>query len=463
MSFFLRLRPSQEAKSSPPVNFDILPSPPECPLDSWYLQPHDRETLQRRVMPYMAVSLQKSYQLQTVRRQHTWAGEMIQAYIGRGPPARCDPAWFHQTVTAFWTDPTTLVKHLLELTRIWFFILLRYTYRKHFSWGRDLSRSNLDERDFCAEYSYDYSSALSEDEISRLTRQKNKYGATYYRKSYKDTEKRIEWRTFCERVRSFCQLIGLHTSSKNPERNIQDLHSSLTSIILCHQIQITSAQHTAVLHKLGKRVRKMDERMASGAVHNQGVVRNLERELQDMTRAIEELEQKFPQADEVLRKDVEITELKALRVAHENSLRGIDQDLKEIRNDFDRVHTQAETCLTADKLVLCRWLLEHLPTNNVTQDRLGYYWRQFWTIQWEQCKKKKRASHPLWGLVGDEKFYSVGKALYGTLSDRLHKYGHQRGENLSPYTQRVVDVIGPVHYDVDGKIDLEAERRRWTD
>jgi hypothetical protein len=59
------------------------------------------------------------------------------------------------------------------------------------------------------------------------------------------------------------------------------------------------------------------------------------------------------------------------------------------------------------------------------------------------------------------KYNRIGKGLYGTLSSFLHEYGRLRIDPLNPDVQKVVDTIIPVHYNSNGHIDIEAERRRW--
>ncbi|KAH6522573.1 hypothetical protein HBI07_215350 [Parastagonospora nodorum] len=136
------------------------------------------------------------------------------------------------------------------------------------------------------------------------------------------------------------------------------------------------------------------------------------------------------------------------------------RQIEELRTDLDRTHALREGEVSAESLIICRWLLEYLPATRMSPGTLGLRWKQFWQEQWIQCAKKSE-SHPLKALSGDEKYNKVGKNLYSTLSDRLHKYGHQQGEVLDQKVQRVVNVIRPVHYNSDGKVDLEAERKRW--
>jgi hypothetical protein len=119
-------------------------------------------------------------------------------------------------------------------------------------------------------------------------------------------------------------------------------------------------------------------------------------------------------------------------------------------------------CRRVELLVACRWLLEHLPAPNSKQQGFGNRWRLFWQSQWKQYKQDvSRDDHPLRALVCDEKYNRVGRGLYGTLSSFLHEYGRLRIDPLNPDVQKVVDTISSVHYNSNGQIDIEAERRRW--
>lgn len=68
---------------------------------------------------------------------------------------------------------------------------------------------------------------------------------------------------------------------------------------------------------------------------------------------------------------------------------------------------------------------------------------------------------PLRTLKDDERYNRVGQNLYGTLSNMLHGYGHLRNVPLHPDVQTMVKTIGPIHFNKDEQIDIEAERRRW--
>jgi hypothetical protein len=143
------------------------------------------------------------------------------------------------------------------------------------------------------------------------------------------------------------------------------------------------------------------------------------------------------------------------------SIAVLTERIERDRMKFD-THALKYASLTLDDLVACRWLLENLPVTGGTQKGFGIQWRSFWQLQWNQYDDSvKSGKHPLWTLKGDERYNRVGKNLYGTLSSVLHGYGHLRNVPLHPDVQKMVKIIGPVHYNKHKEIDIEAERKRW--
>lgn len=485
MHFPLRLCPNPAKKviPSPRTYPEVLSEKSHQPLGFWYIQPHDRETFIEYIMPYMAGSLRKKHLLQTVVERHTWATELVKSE--HAELAGHDSVCFRQTTTVFWKDPAAMAMDLLQLTRSWFFMLLRYTYRRRIFDGRETSLGHLDLQHLCNDPDGYYISGLTEDAIYRLTCLQNKYGASYYRRSYKDATQRLGWTSFCERIQSFCQSIGLHTISNDPEKNLQELRHNLTAIMMHRKFTYISGQlakNTVLIRIAREDVKKLDERVSSGAMHDDEIIEEMKRDIEELDRQSKELQLTAWLRDEPRLWDVKMSaELDKFRTTNEKRLkklscnvqqsditskqliRSLESRLDKLRNELGRVHTHEEKHANADALDVCRWLLENLPAGNTRMYGFGCCWRQFWDKQWNQCTKKtKRDSHPLWEVISDEKYNSVGRHLYSTLSNRLHEYGHQRGEKLHPDAQRVVDAIRPVHYDKDGKINLAAERKRWT-
>jgi predicted nucleotidyltransferase len=228
-------------------------------------------------------------------------------------------------------------------------------------------------------------------------------------------------------------------------------------------------------------VKRLDKRVTSGAVHEIDVIEKTRQELQEMNQQMKELRLTSLAPDRSQQgHDNLLVTMEKSQVAIEDEFEGLFRDIRESHETAKRLnellqkgadqpqhrmpcsHAQKEDLITAEGLVLCRWLLEHLPATTARHGMLSHHWKQFWNSQWKQGKETKRGeSHPLWGLIGEERYNRVGKALYSTLSSRIHGYGQFRGERLPPDVQRVVDKIKPIHFRKDGKINLEAERLRW--
>lgn len=226
---------------------------------------------------------------------------------------------------------------------------------------------------------------------------------------------------------------------------------------------------------------KQEEQIISSAMHHSNAMEETQKEIQDLKRQCDEFGQSSPLLLESQQKHTELlAQLEKSRTTYELRLKDLERDIKQSNQvikqlsqsvdskfrDLNRpnnIITQRKDCITAEVLIICRWLLEHLPTTNLKQNQLGQTWQRFWDIQWAQCKGKlKPTSHPVQCLIGDIKYNKIGKCLYSTLSDRLHKYGLQKNDKLHPDVEKVIRAIGPVHYDNSGRVDLVAERKRWA-
>jgi hypothetical protein len=84
---------------------------------------------------YMASSLNDEYMLGTVMNRHSWTEESVKSKPA-GTDRDGDSSSFRQTTAAFRTNPMSIFLDLLDLTRLWFLLLLRYAHRKRFSEGR---------------------------------------------------------------------------------------------------------------------------------------------------------------------------------------------------------------------------------------------------------------------------------------------------------------------------------------
>jgi hypothetical protein len=484
MEVFSILRSTLAEKAPPPAQTfpDDLAEKCDQHLSFWYIRHHDRKTLTNHIIPYMAGSLGKNDLPQNVMDRHSWVKELIKSELTDA--VADNSTCFLQITAAFWENPRATAADLLRLSRFWFFILLRYTYRKRFFEGREISRSNFDIKDIYSNRNAYYTSEFDEDAIYRLTRLQNKYGASYYRGCYKDAKQRLGWTSFCVRIRVFCQSVGLYLSSNNPEKNLWELRHNLTAIMIHRKLSCFNSrlvQNTGLVHNTRKYVKKVDERMASSAMHEQTMIEDMKQKVQELSLQIEELRLTPIVRNEARCMDLEdSTEIVTLRTAYEKKLEGLGSNIhqndetskqlikslqsgiKELRSEFDHFKAREEESFTADALIVCRWLLEHLPLANLKEDWIGLRWKRFWEGQWDRCKKAERESHPLWKLSRDGRYNGIGKNLYGTLSKRIHGYGHQRSDRLPPDVQLVVDAIKPVHYHDNGKINLKAERARWT-
>jgi hypothetical protein len=478
MRLSLNPRPTPTKEATPPP-YDVPFEKPDKPLEFWYIKPHDRKTLIESIMPYMAKQLPKKYLLQTVLDRQTWAGELLRPEFTEA--VGHDLVRLHETTAAFWTDPTTMIAELLRLTRLWFFTLLRYTYRTHFIEGHTLSRSDLGVLELCTSHNHHYNSELTEHAIHRLASVPNKYGASFYRNSYKDAKQCVDWISFCAKIRALCRSFGLYTLSENPEKNLQDLRHNITPITMhrkwlqiCSQLNI----NTVMVRNTKRDVEDLDERISTGTVHVLDVVEETRRVIPTLQSQLDELRLLYPLLDELRQQVMEFpAELKRCRMESDKEskhlcssieesillskslIASLREEVNSLRNGLNTPNSER---LTAEALLICRWLLEHLPAAELKREGFGYRWRQFWQSQWSQCEQNmKHQSHPLWELVRDAKYNKVGKNLYGTLSNGIHGYGKRQGDRLHPDVQRVLDAIKPVHYSADDRIDLEAERKRW--
>jgi hypothetical protein len=482
-------------------------------LDFWHIDPHDRGALVDYIMPCMARSLNDEYMLGVFMNRHPWTEEFVKSE-STDTDRDGDSGNFGQTTTSFWTDPTSTTSHLLHLTRLWFFLLLRYTYRTRVSERRESSRSVVDVEALCDLQSACYSK-LDEEAIYRLTSLQNKYGASFYRESHKDTRRRLGWTTFCARVKAFCESVGLQTASRCPEQNLRDLRSNLTAMLMDRKWTSQLGKTIFQMADTKRELKNLIEIVQSNTVYNVQRAKETGRTIEDMNLRIDTLHQEQRdwnaqafaetaicstahegglrelalQDAKTSKKPIEALPpepakpavslppepkkpavslppepkkpIKSLPPEPKKPIKSLPPEPKKVRVDSVCSLPLPAGNITIETLVLCRWLLEHLPT--VSTPILGMRWKQFWQTHWAQCANKpKHKDHPLRQLISEKKYNTVGKNLYSTLSDRLHNYGQRVGEDLQPDVRRVMDAIGPVHFDGSGKIDLAAERKRWV-
>jgi hypothetical protein len=211
----------------------------------------------------MAARIPRRYLLQTLLEKHTWLSEILL-------PARMQkegvrPDFLQQTTASFWKSPRRTIEKLVKLTRTWFVTLLRYTYRTRFFDGSTTCRSDLDVPDIQSYEAQRYISELTESEVHRLVCVSNKYGATFYRSSYKCVKQCPAWTRFCDRIQTFCDSMGLFASPKDPEQSLEELQNNLSSLVLQQEWLRTAAHldETAVLARgTARYVKEINGRVA---------------------------------------------------------------------------------------------------------------------------------------------------------------------------------------------------------
>ncbi|KAF2652915.1 hypothetical protein K491DRAFT_760023 [Lophiostoma macrostomum CBS 122681] len=432
MLFPFRLRPSPTKEKSPPP--PPRPRPRDLPLIFWQIERHDRRDLITRIMPYMAEVLPSKDTVQAVLKKYPWVSAFIASEAAS--TATDDDATFSVVRKLFWEESRRTTETLLDVTRLWFFTLIRYTYRVRFLDGRRASRIPLTLETLYPNLDSDYGSELTEDDVYTLTRLPNRYGASLYRSVYKAARKRTAWKHFSRRILQFCISVGLDPSSRDPEIALQELRRSLSSGKLHHNV----ARKAERLIPTSSTLREPEPSSRS------------ETEITSLSSDLHVENQDDKEEDQSSPVDVEQI-MESLRTEY-------DGQLDELRDRLCHLTSREQLYAGGESLLACRWLLEHLPPKS-TYGEGGYRWKRYWQKEWEKCTGKSLENHPLSELINEEKYNRIGENLYRTLSNRLHQYGARRGEKLDTDVQKVVDAIKPIHYQADGSIDLKAERQRW--
>ncbi|CAI9630898.1 unnamed protein product [Alternaria burnsii] len=432
-------------------------------------------------MPYMATRIRRRYLIQTLLEKHTWLCEVL---FPAPMPEVSVRSNLQQTMAVFWKSPTQTITKLVKLTRMWFFTLLRYTYRMRFFDGNTSYRSDLYEPNIQFYENRRYISEMTEREVCRLVCIPEEYGATFYRSCYKSAKRCPAWTKFCAGIQTFCKSVGLLTSLKDPEQCLNTLLDNVSSLVL-QQRWLQTASHldeTAILARSTERqVKELEKRVISAQLMNLNFTDDTKQQVEDLALECNELRSTVATLSCSQRCDANLSlELQRQRKSWEKELQCLRNRIEE--NETMNAHcvmTMAEqiekSCINighpttassgthnVELLVACRWLLERLPAFDSKQQGFGNRWRLFWQGQWKQYKHNtSRDDHPLRTLVCDEKYNKIGKGLYRTLSSFLHEYGRLRIDPLDPDVQKVMDVISPIHYDSNGRIDIKAERKRW--
>jgi hypothetical protein len=578
LSKFRRRSPEKQPEkqpTSPPLPrtpSTIVPRKP-CPhLSYWKIKSHDREDLIERITPYMACSLRKEQLLESIMEKKPWVQELIRPELAEKDALDDGSMQFREMSVAFWKGPEGMVGEMLDVARCYFYMLLRYTYRTRYWDGREKSLLGLELRDLGDD---DFVSRLTEDEIYKLTRLPNRYGATYYRDSYNDTKQRLGWIRFCTKVVSFCQSVGLRILSDNVEHILEDLRRGLPRIISDQKLE-NVARHSHrnfnMARKTDKNLQKLSQQVTSSAAHSTRIMGELQEEMGDMSQRIDEVAamsnttdvKKLRQDIKTLKKDVKRldsqtpsglapSEVLAIEVEQEvhdvqhrmnhlerpSSPANLKQEIEFARRELDELSTistspsqhpeskdeqpttsphentndEVERILAEEKAVYeqriltlqtelshlrlkdtldsCRELMEKLlpdwpvspapisSSNSPTKSKspfkpkpkgtwkprgneYGKRWRElFFAPEWKRCKAERPAGHPLLPLVDEQKYYSIGEQLYGTLSERFHNHQDYRDKGLSDEVLRVVFAVLPRDWEEVRRWDLGTEKRRW--
>jgi hypothetical protein len=310
------------------------------------------------------------------------------------------------------------------------------------------------------------------------------YGATFYRSCHRDVQHCSDWKSFCASILQFCQTIQFPTSSGSPEQILEELGGNLPSVILQRRWSHTAtrlAETSNLAMGIAVHVERLDERVTFEGSSNLKRVERMEQELgalrvqcKRLSLACETMVEpedcvslvstKLHSHQRAWGKQLACLQSKICKseANFNRSIAALAEQMRKDRMGAGGACTPKHTSPSLESLVACRWLLENLPAASDNQKGFGSEWRSFWKLQWSQCENLVKCSnHPLRTLKGDERYNRVVQNLYGTLSNMRHGYGHLRNVPLHPDVQALVKTIGPIHFNKDKQIDIEAERRRW--
>lgn len=412
----------------------------------------------------------------------------------------------------FWKDPDATVKELRDVTRSWFHMLLRYTFRAKYRDGWKKTTPPFDLEDFDNE---DFTSQLNEKQVKILIRRPNLFSE--YKETYKETKGRLGWTRFCTRIKSFAQLVGLQTDSSKVEQILQELEKGLPELknarilqsqsLLIEQLKADAQTERALREQLAAdaaSVSTLRDRFEAKKAESERQLREqLEAKKAESERLLrKQLEAKGAEAERKLRKQLEVRTAEAERklreqleaknaeseralrerlAANAESERRLRENLQaksdaerklrenlEAKSDAERKHR------IHDCLVSCRELMEKLVggerpigQGNFKGQQYKQRWKELFHTQWTNCKAKKQVGHPLVGLVAQQKYYVVGKELYGTISERLHNHKEYRDKEVDGDVLRMVHAILPAAYSNPTSTEKErdwniaTEKKRW--
>jgi hypothetical protein len=392
-----------------------------------------------------------------------------------------------------------MVQDLRDVTRSWFHMLLRYTFRAKYRDGWKTTSPAFDLEDFEHEQ---FTSQLDEKQVRSLTRRPNLFNE--YKETYKETKGRIGWTRFCARVKSFSQLIGLQTESIKVEQILQELERSLPDLkntkklqsqsLLIERLKADAQSERALREKIAadaasvttlrerfetkkaESERQLREQLEAKKAESERLLRKqLEAKGAEAERKLrKQLEAKTAEAEKKLREQLEAKNAESERALRERLAANAESERKlrenlQAKSDAERKHRNH------DSLVSCRELMEKLVGGELTAAKQGVFkgqqykqrWKDLFHTQWNNCKAKKTPGHRLVGLVTQQKYYIVGKDLYGTISERLHNHKEYRDKEVDTDVLRMVHAILPAAYSSPTSTEKErdwnivTEKKRW--
>jgi hypothetical protein len=199
---------------------------------------------------------------------------------------------------------------------------------------------------------------------------RNKYRASFYMGNYKDTKRRFDWTSFCVRIKAFCESVGLQTLSNNLEENLWNLRHNLTIIMMDRKWKSQLERNIFQEHDTRRHMKKLVEVVQSGATYNVQRAKETDQMIEDVNVRIDALRQEQQDTNAEV-----FVEMKRLNTVNKGNVRALDSSIRQnektskkliesLQTGYKKPHvdsvyslTPEEGCITAEALVLCRWLL----------------------------------------------------------------------------------------------------------
>ncbi|PVI05789.1 hypothetical protein DM02DRAFT_623852 [Periconia macrospinosa] len=257
LSFFSPRRPPSKQRTS---NVEYVPNDP-CPrLDFWISG--SRDDLVERILPYLTRSYREEQYITTIIEQNPWMAELVHSESEnekeqQDEDVEPDPKDFAKCKSNFEKFPQPMVDSLVSISRSWFRILFRYTFRARYANDTDHESTHLDIEDL---YGKEFNGRIDEKSLLRRSTLYKEY-----KDIYKETKNRPAWIDFCARIKSFCRIIKLETSSTKLEGIYEDLQRNLPQILLGRMEEMkrmaTSLQDELEIHRLDESLKACRELM----------------------------------------------------------------------------------------------------------------------------------------------------------------------------------------------------------